>query len=576
MSLPLWEECAWKNIPSPVSAAENESSDLDTPCQIFGIDEEINKKIFLYLGNGYKVPGNAIVVGQNEQLTDRGEDIGAIFALGGPSFEEEVQLAAPIQTGDSCITKAGNLPYDYVIHSVAPRYDEKYLTASEHALFSAYKSSLLLAVERGVQDLILTCIYTKRKRYPRDEAAHIALRVIRKFLQHSELTSKLKRIMFCVPTQEDYEIYAALMIAYFPRSNLELQYQEGLLPPELGDEWGEVKRFERELKVSAGPRPLTEEELAEYRITTASFPSPVPSSSGGNLESFGSPPARRTSHSTGPMDEATLGRTGGQVKSMQDLEGDDYRDEKRRVQVAKALQNMTRQQKMELRFRRLAEDLAHEVTEVEETNDEKALESYYKAWSAIESMQLIEFIGKDKLDRTVVLVCADRLRFPANSHKRSTAAPARAPVATNEDDPYDYFANASANSILNKRVFEIDLERITLFFLKVLETLACRPFVLVYSYSNVTDESKEPDPRIAEVFFDLLDARYRMNLQKFYILHASFYIRMSAWATMPFANLSIWKEVRWAKRMEDMTKYIDLERQNWPPEIIRTEESLDA
>lgn len=585
MSLPLWEECSWRNIPSPVTAENpDETSNIDAgqDSKIFDVDENINNKIYLYLGSGYKVSGNAIVIGQNEQLTDRGEDIGAIFALGGPAFEEEAQLAAPVQTGDSCITKGGNLPFDYVIHSVAPRYDERYLTASEQALFSAYKSAILLALEKGVEDLIFTCIYSKRKNYPRDEAAHIALRVIRKFLQHSALTEKLRRVMFCVPTQEDYEIYAALMIAYFPRNEAELQYQEGLLPPELGDEWGEIKQADRELKVSAGPKPLSEDAMVEYRSTV---PTTAPSSSAaitnhGPRESF-SLPTRRFSHtasasaSVGLTDEA-LGNSGARVKSMQDLDGDDQRDDERRAQVARALQNMTRQEKMEMRFQRLSEDLAQEEAEVVETGDEKAIEAYRKAWKAIEDLELVEFIGKDKLDRTVVLICADRLRFPKKSAttKGDDAKPSRSPIPTNDDDPYDYFANSGV-AALNK-AFAVDLERITLYFIKIFETLACRPFVLIYSYSNVTDELKEPDLRIAEVLFDLLDARYRMNLQKFYILHTSFFFRMSAWATMPFAGLSIWKDVRWAKRMQDMTKYIDLERQNWPPEILRHEESLNA
>lgn len=577
MSLPLWEECGWVSIPSPVAAEEAASlSDEVIGNKAFNIDESINRKVHLYLGSGYKVSGDAIVVGQNEQLTDRSEDIGPIFALGGPTFEEEVQLAAPIQTGDSCITSGGNLPFEYVIHSVSPRYDDRYLTASEHALYAAYKSAILLAIEKGVQDLVLTCIYSKRKHYPRDEAAHIALRVVRKFLQHTALTEKLRRVMFCVPTQEDYEIYAALMIAYFPRSAVELQYQEGLLPPELGDEWGEIKQTERVLKVSAGPKPLTEDELAEYRTSVATTGTTSTASSNLPRESFSMPPARRLSHTTSvsgppmPGEEAD----GANVKSMQVLDGDDNRDEERRAQVAKALQNMSRQQKMELRFQSLADDLVQEEAEVAELGDENAMEAYRRAWKGVEDLELVEFIGKDKFDRTVVLVCADRLRFPKKKTPPQNQTQSRAPLATNEDDPYDYFAN-SGQAALSK-AFDVDLERITLYFLKVFENLACRPFVLVYAYSNVTDESKEPDQQIAEVLFDLLDARYRMNLQKFYILHASFFFRMSAWATMPFASLSIWKDLRWAKRMQDMTKYIDLERQNWPTSIVKHDESLDT
>jgi hypothetical protein len=56
--------------------------------------------------------------------------------------------------------------------------------------------------------------------------------------------------MFCVNTQEDFEIYSALMHAYFPRSQDELDDQLNLLPIELGDEWGEVIIPDRVVKVS--------------------------------------------------------------------------------------------------------------------------------------------------------------------------------------------------------------------------------------------------------------------------------------------------------------------------------------
>lgn len=39
-----------------------------------------------------------------------------------------------------------------------------------------YRSTLSVAKEEKIRSVALSCIYTRRKGYPRDEAAHIAAR----------------------------------------------------------------------------------------------------------------------------------------------------------------------------------------------------------------------------------------------------------------------------------------------------------------------------------------------------------------------------------------------------------------
>jgi O-acetyl-ADP-ribose deacetylase (regulator of RNase III) len=264
MSVPLWEECVWASqSPEVVGDIQNQAVED----AVFQINQQINSKIYLHLGSGYKIPCNACVIGQNEQLDDHSEDNAAVFTLAGPTLETELAVHAPIQTGESVITTGGTLPCEWLIHAVGPRYDNRYLTASDHALFSAYKSSLFLAAEKEASDVVLTCVYSRRKKYPRFDAAHVALRTVRKFLEHG-IGDVIQRIMFCVPTQEDYDIYSTLLCAYFPRNSVELACQSNLLPSELGDEWGELVLPDRVLKVSVGPKPLPKESLVEYRRTS--------------------------------------------------------------------------------------------------------------------------------------------------------------------------------------------------------------------------------------------------------------------------------------------------------------------
>ena len=48
------------------------------------------------------------------------------------------------RTGEAKLTKGYQLPSRYVIHTVGPRFNAKYKTAAENALFSCYRSVLML------------------------------------------------------------------------------------------------------------------------------------------------------------------------------------------------------------------------------------------------------------------------------------------------------------------------------------------------------------------------------------------------------------------------------------------------
>ncbi len=68
--------------------------------------------------------------------------------------------------------------------------------------------------------------------------------------------------------------------------------------------------------------------------------------------------------------------------------------------------------------------------------------------------------------------------------------------------------------------------------MKLMEAFRCRPFVLIFAYSNVTEDNS-PSLELMLTIFDLFAARYQENMQQFYVLHASFMARMYLWTSVP-------------------------------------------
>ena len=111
-------------------------------------------------------------------------------------------------TGRAKITPAFNLPSRYVLHTVGPIVS--YQLTKEHCrqLSDCYRSCLRLASENGLRSIAFCCISTGEFHFPREEAAQIAVRTVKDYLQEDE---QITRVVFNVFQQEDYEIYKGIL-----------------------------------------------------------------------------------------------------------------------------------------------------------------------------------------------------------------------------------------------------------------------------------------------------------------------------------------------------------------------------
>ena len=103
------------------------------------------------------------------------------------------------------MTKGYNLPAKYVIHTVGPIYGKEDGEEDE-LLANCYLNSLRLADSVNAKTLAFPNISTGVFRYPKDEAAEIAITSVNNYLKNNPGTS-LEKIIFVSFTEPDFKIF---------------------------------------------------------------------------------------------------------------------------------------------------------------------------------------------------------------------------------------------------------------------------------------------------------------------------------------------------------------------------------
>ena len=156
------------------------------------------------MGDITKQEVDAIVNAANSTLLGGGGVDGAIHRAAGGQLYEECKTLGGCATGEAKITKGYNLPAKFVIHTVGPVYGEE--GGKERVLLeSCYRNSFELALANGVRSIAFPAISTGAFRFPKEEAAEIAVRAAKKYLEGS--SGALEKIIFVSFDSVTYDIY---------------------------------------------------------------------------------------------------------------------------------------------------------------------------------------------------------------------------------------------------------------------------------------------------------------------------------------------------------------------------------
>ena len=113
----------------------------------------------------------------------------------------------PEPAGQAKITRAYNLPCRYVLHTVGPAVAGAPSQKDRDLLASCYRSCLALAEKHGLRSIAFCCISTGEFHFPRREAAEIAVKTVKEYLN----ASPGLLVVFNVFTEEDHKIYHDLL-----------------------------------------------------------------------------------------------------------------------------------------------------------------------------------------------------------------------------------------------------------------------------------------------------------------------------------------------------------------------------
>uniref|UniRef100_A0A8C2QGH5 Ganglioside-induced differentiation-associated-protein 2 n=1 Tax=Cricetulus griseus TaxID=10029 RepID=A0A8C2QGH5_CRIGR len=200
----------------------------DTIRSPFLYNRDINGKVVLWKGDVALLNCTAIVNTSNESLTDKNPVSESIFMLAGPDLKEDLQ----------------KLKGDWALLGM--------LLLGDTLMSSTMKKSWpLQSPEEQSMSSVGFCVINSAKRgYPLEDATHIALRTVRRFLEiHGET---IEKVVFAVSELEE-ATYQKLLPLYFPRSLREESQSLPYLPADIGNADGEPVVPERQIRISEKP-----------------------------------------------------------------------------------------------------------------------------------------------------------------------------------------------------------------------------------------------------------------------------------------------------------------------------------
>mgnify|MGYP001119642772 FL=1 len=138
-------------------------------------------------------------------MISTGDSFTMFHRAAGPELLAECRTLHGCETGEAKITKAYNLPCDYVIHTVGSIWNGG-RNREEELLANCYFNSMKLAMDNGIRSIAFPSISTGVYSFPVELAAKIAVHTVNRFLQDKpDWFDLVEWVLFDTHTESVYE-----------------------------------------------------------------------------------------------------------------------------------------------------------------------------------------------------------------------------------------------------------------------------------------------------------------------------------------------------------------------------------
>lgn len=231
----LWEELVSKidvyDIPNDVLLNEDKFLRLDlinrkltdgekvkTISDTLDSDIKFCTKIALWKGDITTMYADVLVNSTTKDMLGcrqgvRGSLDNSIFTRSGMRLRlkcKDIMHGEELSNTEILVTRAYNLPSDFIIHVVVPCVDGVVTDENKIELKMSYLNVLECVRNNMARIVVLPCLGTGNNGFPKDVAANIAVEAINEFL--SKYESEIDKIIIDVFDDESYDIYSKLLI----------------------------------------------------------------------------------------------------------------------------------------------------------------------------------------------------------------------------------------------------------------------------------------------------------------------------------------------------------------------------